>query len=109
MTKRKLIFIYIQIDHERFPGTHVQLPNPESDAVEDTRTTSTTAYAAVDAKISARLAFVKTPTLTAKRTVNMAISPSCIFFLSKRYSETMAPSNKIAAMTILSPAATQLT
>lgn len=86
----------------------MQLPNPESDTVEDTKTTSTAAYAAVDAKISARLAFVKTPTLAANRIVNMAINPNCMSFLSKRYNETIAPSNKIAAMAMLNTAATQL-
>ncbi len=56
---------------------HVQELAPEPG--EDTKTTSTAVYAAVAANISALFALVKTPTLTAKRTVNMAITPSCEF------------------------------
>jgi hypothetical protein len=85
------------------------LPVPEFDGDEDTKTTSTAAYAAVDANISALLAFVKTPTLAAKRTVNMAITPSCAFSWSRRRSRTIAPSRRIAATTVLTVAATQAT
>lgn len=87
----------------------MQLPIPEFVVVEDTKTTSTAAYAAVDTNISVRLAFVKTQMLAAKRTVNMAISPNCVFFWSKRCSKTIAPSRRTAAMTMLTTAATRPT
>jgi len=50
--------------------THVQLLSA------DTNTTSTAAYAAVAANVSALLALVRTPTLVAKSTVNRAMTPS---------------------------------
>ena len=48
--------------------------------VEETKTTSTAAYAAVDPKTSALLAFVRAPTLAAKRTVKAAMTPSWALF-----------------------------
>jgi len=82
---------------------------PEFGGDEDTKTTNTTAYAAVDANTSALLAFVKIPTLTAKRTVNIEIIPSCVFSWSRRRSKNIAPSKRIAATTVLTVAATQAT
>ena len=86
---------------------HVQELIPELG--EDTKTTSTAVYAAVAANISALFALVKTPTLTAKRTVNMAITPSCAFAWSRRRNKTTAPISRIAARTVLTMAATQAT
>jgi hypothetical protein len=86
---------------------HVVVPG--LDAGEDTKTTSTAVYAAVDANISALLAFVNSPTLAAKRTVNMAMTPSCAFSSSSERSKNMAPSRSIAATMVLNTAATQPT
>ncbi len=73
----------------------MQGPVPEFDGDVDTKTTSTATYAADDANISALLAFVMTPTLVAKRTVNKAITPSCAFSSSTRRNTTIAPSRSI--------------
>jgi hypothetical protein len=80
---------------------------PEFD--EDTKTTSTAVYAAVAENISALLALVRTPTLAAKRTVKVAITPSCAFSWSRRRNKITAPSRRIAARTVLTMAATQAT
>lgn len=85
------------------------VPDPELDGEADTKTTSTAAYAAVDAKISALLAFVKTLTLMAKRAVNMAITPSWTLSSFKKCSKTMTPTKRIAVITVLIADATQTT
>lgn len=87
----------------------MQVPVPEFVGDVDTKTTSRAAYAAVDANISALLAFVITPTLAAKSTVNAVITPSCTFSWSKRRSRTIAPRSRIAATTVLTVAATHAT
>lgn len=76
---------------------------------DDTKTTSTAAYAAVAANISTLLAFVRTPTLAANKTVNIAMSPSCAVSRSSRRSSNIAPKRSTVATTVLIPAATQET
>jgi hypothetical protein len=85
--------------------THKQFPTPEV-VVDEINTTKTAVYAAVDPNISALLAFVRIPTLVAKSTVNIAISPNCVFLCFIIFSTTTAPTSSIAAMTMLIAAAT---
>jgi hypothetical protein len=61
-------------------------------------------YAAVDPKISARRAFVRTPTLKAKAAVYPPIKPSRTVLFCTRYRFTIAPTRIIADMTMLSAA-----
>ncbi len=77
--------------------------------VEDIKTTNTAAYAAVLANISALLAFVKTLTLIAKRTMNVPMTPSCAFSSFRSLNTTIAPNRRMAAVTVLTIAATQVT
>ena len=58
-------------------------------------------YPAVAANSSARLAFVKTPTLIAKRLVNKAMIPSLIFGDVTAYRLTIAPMRRAAALIVL--------
>lgn len=76
---------------------------------EDINTTRTAAYAAVDANISALLAFVMTLTLTEKRTVNMAMTPSCASSSFRTRKMMIAPSSRKAATRALMIPAAQLT
>lgn len=73
-------------------GIHGQRPVAKSLVVEAAKTTSTAVYVAMDANISARLIFVKSPELMKKETVNMAFSNSCVPFRSRMYSsKILAP------------------
>ena len=58
-------------------------------------------YPAVAAKSSARLAFVKSPTLAAKSVVNAAMMPSFFVGETTAYRQTIAPINRAAALKVL--------
>jgi len=83
-------------------------PAPEASG-DDAKTTNTAAYAAVDAKISARFALVNTATLMANSTMNMAIRPIKIFSSFTIRSTTIAPNKRAAALNVLIMAAAQVT
>lgn len=62
------------------------------------------AYAAVAPNSSARRALVRSPTLPAKRLVNVAIRPNLQFGDCTLYRTTIAPINKRAANSVLNHA-----